>query len=576
MLRIFRPLTSMFAISAAKRFPLPIVPMVRRTVPVPFKLAPGMQSMRALSMRMPEIIAPRERNKAEFKAMFQFIQKSRLRQLVETFNLEYDYSKLQQLKTAIEMGDAKSEIFADKHCHLYLLYLLKENQISFSQGITTYTYLMSLMQTSDKQRLRPEDEKLKHSKEVEVLKLVHQGRLTPIGKDYLLELCENFKKEYHIIINFEDLSNFIISLPPSEQWLLKIENPKTNDPEKDPNYELTCAVVKGVPFLRMPASKVTTYCIPSISLMNHILQKCSVKPIKMISTFGRISEKTLRSMHEKDEHPLTLYSLDVVSNPKEVHNYRSSALTTFIHDIYHALKGTLLSLKTREMIYKRFIPFMEKLKEQADQHKDQELVNHIEKVIHEANDFNDDDSRYFFANALFIFKYQLYSGNHGLNLPIGDRVEDRFLYLINQFAHNPELSQDEREWWQNIVGLVNQVTLDSCKEVDFHRRPTMTVKAILAAANESSEKTINEHNVDWKAFLELVETYPDSAELWKEAKSKFDTELTTLISAYNLKYFHPYQPLTEESRKELIQLLESKIQEQAENTEKRGIQPGLR
>lgn len=55
------------------------------------------------------------------------------------------------LLEAIKTGDTHHSIFDDSNCYLYLLSLIKNNEISFEIGMTTYVYLLALMQYTERQ-----------------------------------------------------------------------------------------------------------------------------------------------------------------------------------------------------------------------------------------------------------------------------------------------------------------------------------------------------------------------------------------------------------------------------------------
>src|ERR1700730_18342916 len=89
--------------------------------------------------------------------------------------------QVEQLLVAINTGDAHANIWNDPECHIYLLYLIKQKKIPFAQGMTVYTYLMALMQFTDKQPLKATDNDVKSMREITVEPLAIHQQITRIG-----------------------------------------------------------------------------------------------------------------------------------------------------------------------------------------------------------------------------------------------------------------------------------------------------------------------------------------------------------------------------------------------------------
>lgn len=155
-------------------------------------------------------------------AIYQFIRKNPDLPKLPS-RIRPNHPEAQKLLAAIQAGDINAEIFSNPNCSVYLLHLLETEQISRQEGMTVYGYLLALMQYTEKQPIKECDLDVKSLRNVEVKLLVAEGKLTQSGSEYLQMLCEEFAKLY-IKINLTELTNFVLSLKPTEQWLIGVHN----------------------------------------------------------------------------------------------------------------------------------------------------------------------------------------------------------------------------------------------------------------------------------------------------------------------------------------------------------------
>ncbi|MEN9916806.1 MAG: hypothetical protein RLY40_738, partial [Pseudomonadota bacterium] len=121
------------------------------------------------------------------RGLLQLVQKN---QIIPNFlnNLTANDPNLRCLKKAIAKGNFRSQIWNNRDCNLYLIYLIQNQLIPVWQGITAYTYLIAKMQFTETQDLRSEDQDVKFNYLVEVISLVKAKKITMHGYEYLLAL----------------------------------------------------------------------------------------------------------------------------------------------------------------------------------------------------------------------------------------------------------------------------------------------------------------------------------------------------------------------------------------------------
>lgn len=259
-----------------------------------------------------------------------------------------DDPKLKQLQKAYEAGDLNAGIFKDDKCDIYLLYLMNKNKIPFNHGMTLYVYLMGLRQFPGKANklMGPKSEMVPE-------KLVVDNRLTPKAVWYLKTICSRFKF-LDCNLQFEDLQKFILSLPPSEQTLLCVHKkagvlqPAVDLPER--------SLLDDIPYIAFSGDlKEISYWVPSISIINFLLQKMCANPLKADPVFGNIGYDTLIKLHENEKHPIAICSPHVKSSIKSADLIFEGDFIVWLHDQGHLLWGNLFSLEERRLLWQKLI-----------------------------------------------------------------------------------------------------------------------------------------------------------------------------------------------------------------------------
>ncbi len=401
-----------------------------------------------------------------FDELFQFIKKNTV---IPNFlsNLSSDHPKAQTLLTAIQSGDANAKIFQDPDCYLYLLYLMKTEpeQDFFWQCITVYVYLMARMQFSEPQAMNQENEKTRFVPDATIDVMVRQNQFTNEGEKFIVFLQQQFK-DLNYSLDPSELKKFILTLPPVEQWLIKIPYVYSWSVHNfQNNASLLEVVLANIPFCRYvfdPNGK-GLFWLPSFSVINYLLQKISDKPIRMVPILGSINIGTLRKMHEQGKHPVALSALHVKSNVTNVHGRRCGFFHAILHDLFHTIGGSMLLPSEREMLFNCFIPTLESLFKIAEQHNDKELMDKIKKTIEKAVDFNlSNVSEFCGDDRLILYCSRAFGNNNAESLypfgkvefeKIGASVEDRFYFLLLKMQH--ELPEGkEKKFWDDIIHLI--------------------------------------------------------------------------------------------------------------------------
>lgn len=316
-------------------------------------------------------------------------------------NFDKYKDRLLALKKAIDEGDFSSSIFDDDNAALYLLYLINEKAIPYLQGMTIYTYLIGLAQFTTKQILRPEDEEVKSIRDFKTKPMASKGRLTFLGEEFLQHICNTFRTETSIELSYDELVQFILKLPSSEQALLEIQVFEIK-PEKIID-RLLYGLTKQLPFNMLKKASHHIQCyIPSATLIDYLLHKISPEPIQAKYIFGSVRERTVQTLHKKHQHPMALYSSRVKSNLHDVNGLRCGPLIALLHDYAHTFWGTLLTPKEREDAFNCFVPLLESLKPQAAAVGDTSTVEFIELISDTIYDFNL-SGRGVFATPLRVF-----------------------------------------------------------------------------------------------------------------------------------------------------------------------------
>ncbi|MHB1948422.1 MAG: hypothetical protein ACYCQI_09945 [Gammaproteobacteria bacterium] len=529
----------------------------------PLQLTKGMRSLHALT--------------AQSSAPFlTYIKKNT--KIPEFLNsIDLSDPRINQLRKAIEAGNDQDDIFSDPDCHLILWHLIKEKLISLDEGLTVHVYLMALMQSMTKQALKSEDLSLKFETPVQVDKLVSNGELTSFSKHYLSEICKQFAK-FGFHVNYDKLAQFVLNLPATEQWALRLRYDRVRS-----NLFLF-AVVVNTPFLyEQTTSPEDTYkknyWIPSTKIIKYLIETVSSEPLQEMPIYGSIGPRTLLDIHQRNQHPLPLYSPLVKTNSLTVHgNSTCGPVAVLLHDWGHIFWASMLKKEERDIIYRNIIPNLIFLKKEASiYHNDHRIVAAIKELIDIVHDFdltpvkNYIDPRTRFTNYLqSIFKvdrlesFRSYWRMHDDDEPsfIGSAPQDGLLFLVSRLTQNHHLPIEARDIWNQIAEIFNK----DCRT--FLRRDKIVDAIVNAAKDNMTPCDTQDSSVaipDWKVWLELVTNTADSQELWNQVRTKHHDDLLTLSRCYQLNFFHPYLPMTEERRKMFTDFFQKKITQQADH-----------
>jgi hypothetical protein len=536
-----------------------------------------------------------------YQNLFEFIKKNTI--IPEYIDaIKSTDPKLQQLRLAIDNANYDAEIFSDADCYFYLLYLIKKEKIPFYQGMTVYAFLMALMQFTNRQPLREKDHDVKFIRPMSIEKIAIDDKLTEKGEVYLKAVCANLKKmEYEI--DYKKLQEFVIELAPTEQWLIKITTPREYD-YKNPNhcdrmayiFAQTNAFIESV-----DKNDIHTCWIPSTTLMTYFLLQISPNYMRMHFCFGSTNEETMHSIHLRNKHPIPLYAPAVKTNFQHADNWRCGPFVIWMHDMAHLYWTNLFSDKQRQTILEEYIPELRKLHALALKFKDVEAADKISKFIIKAGSFDLSGVGFWDSSDIRFTQYILSTiGTRGekrnvgvwyfyekpTEKSIGGHVEDRIYFLMLMLRNSAETSDEHKQLWETILTCDANATFGDIAET--HRGGIMSALAKLA--NDKCEwrlsryqgyglsysnrpfryyDVLNDTNVDklidWNTWHEILEnvdaTNPDSEKLWKTIlkKSYFDEQILLLICVYDVKFFHPFIPMTSEKLFALKQLVSEKI-----------------
>ena len=519
---------------------------------------------------------PTNVDKKHFLRLFTYIKNNKIipefLKSISTDDLKKEQAN--QLQLAIARGDNHADIFSDPNCSLYLLYLMQEQRVSFWHGITVYVYLLGLMQFTDKQPLKEEDKDVKMSNPFSVDRLVVDGKLTASAEYYLRNVVTRYT-EFGYPINYSELVTFIFQLPPVEQWVFKVTHDRKIESEIRTRMSVSAINVLFIMAENISDQFCTTW-IPSSMLINFFLQKISLTHMRRVPGFGIPGLETLIALHSGDEHSEALYSPFVKSNLAYTDpGRRPGPFGVWLHDLSHIFYSSLLEVTDRQVILKIFIPQLYVLLQEAKIHNDKPVVDKVNASVEEANDFNLTNIHNFrdpmtrmklflcrvfsasFTNLVFsqVMQYVHYKKQARL----GDYPIDNLLFVIyKNYFHHPLFQQHIIIWDNHLLTKLDEM-------FNHHRKHNPIIReAIINLAKNVTQpmslaSTQNEENINWQAWLNLLESHQDSAELWEHARNDRESELLLLITRYNLMFYHPYVPMTDEKRLEFKSFLKGKI-----------------
>lgn len=503
-----------------------------------------------------------------YNHLFTFVKRhTYIHEFVESIDEDQDKKrKALELLTAINIGNSEALVFRDSECYLFLLYLIKTNQIDFWHGMTVYFYLMALMQID---AIQPDSVKVQE-----------------IDKPFLEILCEGMPGGKNVL---DELIKFVEELPAIERWVIKIpydprifnvDNPKENAFDKLIDQ---IARSDSISFLRSDRTQTPyTLQLPSFSIIRFCLQKLSSHPIEPFVAFGKISQQTLNNLHKKHQHPVSIYAPSIKSNLLKVHNFDCGPFGVAIHDLGHVAWGSALPYYFREKIYDIYIPQYEKLREFAQQFADEEINKLIEDIIVQIGDFDllsnthhSETTRClrYLTTSLEPFGYKTIKQTSG-TFGVDDRY-DRLYYLVEYMRlTETDANPDIVEFWK-IMSETAATQIEQRAKLYFSDswRITTAIRALASNVTQDRKEltppTVKCDAIKWSELLTPLANN-DSEQIWYELIHYHHYELLFLISHCNLIFFHPYLPLTAEKQRKLTEFIETMMQKTAE-TEKLSV-----
>lgn len=506
----------------------------------------------------------------------------RLNRTIPTYRdrLREGHAGVRQLLAAIQTGDSEASVFDQQHCYIYLLHLLDTWQISESVFLTVYFYLLALMQYTDRQPVKDTDQDIKVTREFAVDRLVQDGKLTKEAQVYIAILTQRFA-ELGYSIDQLAIREYILGLPPTEHWLLRIKNIK-NLPEKywlairgTPYYSsesLQALNSVNLPFLTLtdgkyignPAAvkkKNTAIWVPSVSIMQYMLCVASPRPIQMRPIFGTVSLEKLHQMHAHHEHPVQVYAYDVKLNLFAPDRYRAGPLVSALHDVGHAFYGSLLQPADRDAIFSYIIPFIKKVREQGQNDA------FFDYIIERLGDLDTTPIKKFYNPATRFKDYLTHCLTYAKRFSSGVKVEYLLMHRIFNEATLPAV---QREHISHImprlkkVKTIQDIMLIYLMDNDLHHHIDLNEYDYLDKLTR----------VDWRGLRKLLGEFKDPTEFFEALWEEHSDQFTTLVIRHGVRFFHPEIPLTEDKRAQLEQLVDEQLAKQQAAREAR-IEAGL-
>lgn len=501
--------------------------------------------------------------------------------LIELASISEDDINVQRLLAAIKEGDADASVFNEPHCDLYLLHLLQQKKIDFWPAITVYVYLMALAQFTHRQSLKLEDEnnpKLKTLAPMSMFYLTEQNNLSREGKTYFLTVIAHLKTLGYLI-SLDTVKTFALSLPPVEQWLIKVDFDTKN------HNDVTKALFESLPFMAATDATGDFFYIPSLSVVNFLLDKIAPTRIQLHPLFNTLTSDEVIDLHLNYQHPGALYSKWATSSLIYLHSENCGPIFAWLHDIAHTLWSNLLDYSDRETLYKIFIP---QLKQWQQDHKYSTLSTRLDQIIRRAYDFDltpltnyKDPTMRFAAYITSIFRkssrskgsiYQLAFGRESIlkeEEQIGEHVDDELYFLIRyKFHESTKYPLKENSAFWHKVGTWIEAELNN-----RFRNPNATKLLDILAQNAVNSEgrlfTNPNANIDhvkkvnWQKLIEALQgSFDVSRALWRQCLS--DTlfaSLKTLITEFGMNFFDPLRSLTKEEMKGFLKFAIEKKRE---------------
>ncbi|MBV9575240.1 MAG: hypothetical protein JO149_01310 [Gammaproteobacteria bacterium] len=299
-----------------------------------------------------------------------FIQKNTLIPTSLNNLTQDDLDKIAVLKNAIQDGDAKHAIFKDEKALLYVLYLLKHNQIEDNQAATVLIYITAIMSNYK-------------------INIVDLRQDEQFKKQFVNDMLTKAKAK-SLKIDEEKIKQEIDRLQSVDAWVITTEPSQIKSEDDFLNGFFAGFLAATSPMLSIDKDN---YIVPSVGMMNLFVAQFSKNPIKFFFIFGIISAKTLRNLHILGYHPIQLHGGALVKNNlEEAHGRELTSFAILLHDIYHAYSGSLFDKEEHAYLFNELLPqldiLIDLIEHTVEQGCDTIFVQKLKKILYHLIDMD--------------------------------------------------------------------------------------------------------------------------------------------------------------------------------------------
>ncbi len=490
-----------------------------------------------------------------------------------------------ELSRAIREGEHAAHIFSDPNCYLYLIYIIGEEWIAFEHGMTVYFYLMALQQFTKQQPLAPEHESYQSLRELSVVSLMQGQELTVEGAKFLRSMADDLacytKKNC-----YEDFIQFVKQLPPCERWLLRMPfSPEVSnllswkdyqEDVKRKGFDILLDKVlrypplpQSVPYFQIdvqPNHQAMIFNFPSQSIIRFCLQQLAENHLEPTYVMGSVDAAALHAHHRVGRQPVSLYAYHGQCKVVSVNNQDCGGFGVAVRDLVHLCWGSQMAHSFRKRIYDFLVPNFCKIIKIAEGHGDVVTAACLQNIIDQLGHFDfitvaemtpDMQIAEYLAHVLTNAGFYRCNGQSRL----GCRQFDAIYFLLQQVRWQHESwTPEERRCWAILISRV-QPYIDVNRGIQLNA-PTMSAILTRLAKESVRERPLGEplysnHRINWPAWLDILYSTTDSAEIWERVLRDHHAELLVLIKKSHLNFYHPYLPMTAVKRQELISFLRS-------------------
>jgi hypothetical protein len=503
--------------------------------------------------------------------LFRHINKNKI--LPDFFaTLSPDNDKVKKLLKAISQGKARAKIFQDENCYLYLLYIIKTKQIDFWEGMSVYGYLLGLTQFASAKDFYTPTLKNRSKRPFTVIKIIRRGNLTPEGYQYLQQVWQRLIN-YDNSITLDDLIAHAHTLAPAEQWALKISNMRIG---RQRQYEwdlLAELLTRDMPFLPYQDKQgKREFLVPSMSLMNYFMRLLAAdKPVRMMPTFGILSDQTNLSYLKDNVHPVAIYAKAVKHNLLKAGGRYCGVFFVWLHDVGHTFWASLLAQRERHLVLHDYIALISELKLRAQQANDKYAAEKLDELAKKAADFElvPPESFYSADRRFDIFTSYLLGDDRrhgaiyrhlfqGFKNHVGDLSEDRILYLLLTKYNEESTSVALKQLIKILLFHIYERDLESVRNLER----IATITTLGNGTTAAPSKVLR--SIRWDVWYEMIHdigaTSLELEVLWAAITddSELEKEFMILVNDYNIRLFPYYLKPAGPNLKDLKNLLAEK------------------